>query len=214
VKPYIDANVEVGEFMRTLVKEELVPVGTLKPKYFDLQIMGQVCMTRHGPWQFGLFASTVEGYGGGHPEQMPNVSATLLPFFGKGWKYADETGWSTAFGIAKNSPHKEEAFKFINLACSPEVCKIFTEKLFWLFCNKKVLSPDVFDKHPFLKAYATAQEIAEVHAYGLTLPGFAAKSTEMWKAWMDTAQKILYTNENIADLYVQLQDRLETIAKG
>ncbi|RLI27186.1 hypothetical protein DRO58_04720 [Candidatus Bathyarchaeota archaeon] len=203
--PYLKANVEVGEFMRTLVREELVPVGTVKPKYFEMQILGRVAMARHGPWQFGTFKET-------HPEQLPNVGATLLPFFGKGWNYTDQTG-AGGHGMAKAGKHKEEAFKFIDFTMSKECLLSFAEELFWLPCNMTILTDEYFDKYPFMKAFVEAAKISKTHLIGFTLKGFEAQSNEMWKAHFDTQQKIINTDEDIEGLYIQLQERLETIAK-
>jgi len=213
-KPYLDANVAVGEFMRTLVSEKLVPVGVVKPSYFTMQITGQVTFTLGPPVQYALWDVPAQNpWGGGHQDQLPNMGTCLMAFFGKGWNYVDmnDAIWVT---VAKNGRNKEAAFAILDLMCNNEEMAKYLSTVNYLFpANLDTIPPGALTQS-FWQAFQESAKIANIHMLISDCWGLEKYGLDIWKAWFDMAQNIVYSNKDIQDMYVQLQGTLEKIVSA
>jgi ABC-type glycerol-3-phosphate transport system substrate-binding protein len=215
-EPYLSRNVKVAEFFRMLVEEELVPVGIEKPKYFDMMGEGLVAQGKEGTWVFARWT-----YLGEKREQL--IGTYPNPYFGPGWKYLKEEFAQGGPSITKNGPckDKEMVFKYIYYLCTdPEIVNQFFIDTLMLPGLKTIdLSPAIA-KYPWLDAYDYVNKVLPTDGYIANHnAGFLANNPknkpiiEKWgeitQAWFEMYQKVILSKEDIKDLHIQLQDKLE-----
>jgi len=210
-EPYLSRNVKIAEFFRTLVKEGVTPLGVEKPTYLDiLGNKGTVAQAKEGSWSFAQWKK----------EQYPNIATYPAPYYGPGFKYLKEIGTSGLW-ISKNCPHKEEAFIYIYYLClDPEIALEYTRLTLNLTALKTIDLSPLFKEIPGLDAYDYVNKVLPTEGLNYTDAGtfltnniknkpFVERIAEWKQAWFETFQKVLLSNENIQDLYIQLQDKLE-----
>jgi multiple sugar transport system substrate-binding protein len=214
-EPYLSRNVKVAEFFRTLVKEGLVPLGVEKPKYFDMMGLGLVAQGKEGSWVFARWANLGE-------QREKLIGTYPNPYYGSGWKYIKEEFAGNGPSITKNCKHKDDAFRYIYYLCTdPEIINQFFVDTLMLPASKTVdLSPAIA-KYPWLDAYdyvnkaLPTEALYSHHEAYLSINSKNVPIMQKWpeisQAWFEMYQKVILSNENIQDLHIQLQDKLEKI---
>lgn len=213
-EPYLSRNVKVAEFFRKLINEGLVPMGIEKPKYFDMMGTGQVSQGKEGTWVFARWTGLGE-----KREQL--IGTYPNPYFGSGWKYLKEEFAQGGPSITKNCKSKDAAFRYIYILCmDPDVVNQFFIDTLMLPGSKSIDLTPAIKKFPWLDAYDYVNKVLPTEGYIANHnAGFLANDPknqpiiERWgeitQAWFEMYQKVILSKENIQDLHIQLQDKLE-----
>lgn len=187
------------EWFKEIYDSGVIPKGVDMSTFRQMWWMGKVATIIDGTFMWGFAASE-------NPDILKDLDAALTPFPGH---YT--VGAYQAFVIAKDSKHKEEAWKFLELFASNEWQVKQVEDTLCVSPDKNSVTEEFLAKNPWFKNFAISGEKYTVLRIP---PGLDAVASEVSKIIADHVESVLFRNEPAKQAMDKCQEDLENFLAG
>jgi len=189
-------NIEALTWLQRFIDDGLVPQGMDAPTIRRLFTEGKVAFLFDGPWVITQVKND-------NPDLYPSVGYAVMPTP----SHAAVTG-GAFYVIPKDSPHKDDAWKYLEVINTPEAQRAWLEDLVQIPGTVVEPSEEFIEENPWV---ANMVEVAAQYPGGLGYapPGYQVEAAEFRQIVIDHVAGVWAGTKSVEEALNELQVALE-----